>query len=334
MDQSMLLIGIAGLLIGTVVGMTGMGGGALMTPALIFLGVNPTAAVANDLVAAAIYKSVGAGVHWREGSPNLKLAGWLGIGSVPCAFAGAFIIRAVGTAEQQQDFVKLAIGCALLLAAGTYVLRLLVNLREITLNAARPDEDPPIKPLATIAVGAIGGALVGITSVGSGSVIMVTLLLLYPGLQAVKLVGTDLVQAVPLVFAAAISHVIVSGVDWEVLIPLVIGSIPGIYAGSKLANRVPQTVVRRGIVFLLFITGLGLVGVDPVIAVISGVLAMIAGTLAWAAIRRRYGLPPFRGRARRQRQSAAAAAAKDLPPAAGGPGANRDTSDGSSTKEP
>ena len=245
-----------------------------MTPALIFLGVNPTAAVANDLVAAAIYKSVGAGVHWREGSPNLRLAMWLGIGSVPFAFAGAFIVQAVGNPEEQEAFLKVAIGCALLLAASTYALRLMVNLREVTRGAARRDEDPPIRPIATVIVGAVGGLLVGITSVGSGSVIMVTLLLLYPGLQAVKLVGTDLVQAVPLVLAAAISHVIVSGVDWDVLIPLVVGAIPGIYVGSKLANRMPQMIIRRGIVFLLFITGLGLVGVDPVLSVVIGVVAL------------------------------------------------------------
>ena len=289
----MVLIGVAGVLIGAVVGLTGMGGGALMTPALIFLGVNPTAAVANDLVAAAIYKSVGAGVHWREGSPNLRLAMWLGFGSVPCAFAGAFIIRAVGGEGEQDAFVKVAIGCALLLAAATYVLRLLVNLREVTRGAARHDSDPAIRPVATVILGAVGGLLVGLTSVGSGSVIMVTLLLLYPGLQAVSLVGTDLVQAVPLVLAAAVSHVIVSGIDWNVLIPLVVGAIPGIWFGSRVANRVPQMFIRRGIVLLLFVTGLGLVGVDPVVALVTGAVAFALGTVAWAMLRRRYGLPAF-----------------------------------------
>jgi uncharacterized membrane protein YfcA len=293
LDQTALLIGLAAVLIGMVVGMTGMGGGALMTPALIFLGVNPAAAVANDLVAAAIYKSVGAGVHWREGSPNLRLAMWLGIGSVPFAFAGAFIIQAVGNPEEQEAFLKVAIGCALLLAASTYAARLVVNLREVTRGAARHDANPRIRPIATIVVGAVGGLLVGITSVGSGSVIMVTLLLLYPGLQAVRLVGTDLVQAVPLVLAAAISHVIVSGIDWDVLVPLIIGSIPGIYVGSKVANRVPQGIIRRGIVFLLFITGLGLVGIDPVLAVVLGVVALAVGTVGWAMLRRSYGLPAF-----------------------------------------
>jgi len=285
-DTTVVLIALSALLIGTVVGMTGMGGGALMTPALIFLRVDPTVAIANDLVAAAIYKSVGAGVHWREGSPNLRLAMWLGVGSVPCAFAGAFVIRAVGGGEDQEQFVKYAIGVALLIAASTYALRMFVTLRER--RSARHDEDPPIRPLPTVAVGAVGGALVGLTSVGSGSVIMVTLLLLYPGLQAVRLVGTDLVQAVPLVLAAAVSHVLVTGVDWSVLLPLVIGATPGIYVGSKIANRMPQKVIRRGIVLLLFITGLNLLGVDPVLALGIGVAALVAGTFAWRALRRRY----------------------------------------------
>ncbi len=100
---SALSVLIVSFFIGIVVGLTGMGGGALMTPALIFLGVNPTAAVANDLVAASVNKSVGAAVHWREGSPNLRLAMWLIIGSVPCAFAGAFIIKAMGSGEAEQD---------------------------------------------------------------------------------------------------------------------------------------------------------------------------------------------------------------------------------------
>lgn len=292
-DQTALLTGVAALVVGTVVGMTGMGGGALMTPALIFLGVNPTAAVANDLVAAAIYKSVGASVHYREGSPNLRLAMWLGVGSVPCAFAGAFIVSAVGGEGEQDSFVKVAIGYALLLAAGTYTLRLLVNLREVTRGTARHDTDPAIRPVPTMLVGAVGGLLVGITSVGSGSVIMVTLLLLYPGLQAVALVGTDLVQAVPLVLAAAVSHVIVTGIDWDVLVPLLVGSIPGIWFGSKIANRVPQMFIRRGIVLLLFVTGLGLAGVHPVLALVIGAVSFVLGTIGWAMLRKRYGLPAF-----------------------------------------
>ena len=298
-ETSSLLILVVALLIGVVVGMTGMGGGALMTPALIFLNVNPTVAVANDLVAAAVYKSVGAGVHWRQGSPNLRLAGWLALGSVPCAFAGAFIIQAVGSSDEQEAFVKAAIGVALLLAATTYALRLALNLRQRVRGSGGQDEDPPIRPVPTVLVGALGGLLVGLTSVGSGSVIMVTLLLLYPGLQAVRLVGTDLAQAVPLVLAAAISHVIVSGVDWSVLIPLILGGTPGTYLGARIAGRVKQPLLRRGIVLLLFVTGLGLLGVDPVLAIVAGVLALGLGTLAWGAFRQRHGLPAFERLGRR-----------------------------------
>jgi len=132
--------------VGIVVGLTGMGGGALMTPALIFLGIPPTAAVANDLVAASVNKSVGAAVHWQKGSPNLKLAGWLMLTSVPTAFAGAFIIRAVGAGEDQESFVKFALGCALLFTAGTYALRMYIQLRHVTDGNAIPVVDPQVRP--------------------------------------------------------------------------------------------------------------------------------------------------------------------------------------------
>ena len=279
--------------VGIVVGLTGMGGGALMTPALIFLGIPPTAAVANDLVAASVNKSVGAAVHWRKGSPNLKLAGWLMLGSVPTAFAGAFIITALGATETQEGFVKYAIGAALLFTAATYAVRMYIQLRHVTGGNILPDNDPTIRPFLTFMVGAVGGLLVGITSVGSGSLIMVTLLLIYPTLSAVRLVGTDLVQAVPLVLSAAISHVIVSGIDWEVLIPLIIGGTPGTFLGARLANWVSQSVVRRGIVIVLSLTGLTLLGVPPEIVGILGAAALLLGPLAWGYIRQTRGLPSF-----------------------------------------
>lgn len=279
--------------VGIVVGLTGMGGGALMTPALIFLGVSPTAAVANDLVAASVNKSVGATVHWRAGSPNLKLAGWLIVGSVPTAFAGAFIINALGATEDQEAFVTTAIGCALLFTAATYALRMYIQLRHITDGNVAPQHDPEVRPLTTLSVGAVGGLLVGITSVGSGSLIMVALLLLYPTLSAVRLVGTDLVQAVPLVLSAAISHVLVSGVDWEILIPLVVGGTPGTFLGARLANWVSQSVIRRGIVIVLTLTGLKLLGVAPEIVGIVGAGMLLLGPLAWAGIRQTRGLPAF-----------------------------------------
>lgn len=279
--------------VGIVVGLTGMGGGALMTPALIFLGVNPTAAVANDLVSASVTKSVGAGVHWKQGSPNLKLAGYLIVGSVPFAFAGAFIIDRFGAGEQQEDFVKTAIGYALLFTAATYTFRMYIQLRQVTDGNEAPSEEITIKPIPTLLVGMVGGLLVGITSVGSGSLIMVALLLLYPALSAVKLVGTDLVQAVPLVLAAAIGHVMVSGVDWEILIPLLIGGIPGTFLGARIAHWVSQSVIRRGIVIVLSLTGLKLLGVPPELVGILGASFLLLGPLAWGFVRQTRGLPAF-----------------------------------------
>jgi uncharacterized protein len=276
-----------------VVGLTGMGGGALMTPALIFLGISPTTAVANDLVAASVNKSVGAGVHWREGTPNFRLAGWLVIGSVPTAFAGAWIVKAAGATKAQEDFVTLALGCALLFTAATYTLRMYLQLRSVTSGRTISQRDPTVKPLPTLLVGAVGGLLVGVTSVGSGSLIMVALLLLYPTLSAVRLVGTDLLQAVPLVLSAAISHVLVSGVDWLVLIPLLVGGTPGIFIGARLANWVPQSVIRRGIVIVLTLTGLKMLDVPPNVVGIIGAALLILGPVAWGLVRRTRGLVAF-----------------------------------------
>ena len=279
--------------VGIVVGLTGMGGGALMTPALIFLGVNPSAAVANDLVAASVNKSVGATVHWRHGKPNLKLAGLLICASVPTAFAGAFIVDSIGAGEDQEAFLKAAIGCALLFTAGTYALRMYLQLRHVTSGNTISQEDPEVRPLPTLLVGAVGGLLVGITSVGSGSLIMVALLLLYPTLSALRLVGTDLVQAVPLVLSAAISHVIVTGVDWAVLIPLIVGGSPGTFLGARMANWVSQSVIRRGIVIVLTLTGLTMLAVPPEYVGIIGAALLLLGPLFWGFIRQTRGLPAF-----------------------------------------
>ena len=278
--------------VGIVVGLTGMGGGALMTPALIFLGVPPTAAVANDLVAASVNKSVGASVHWRNGSPNMKLALMLICGSVPFAFAGAFIVQALG-ADGEDSFLVTAIGFALLFTAATYALRMYLQLRYVTSGNVISQDDPKVRPVPTLLVGAIGGLLVGITSVGSGSLIMVALLLIYPTLSAVKLVGTDLVQAVPLVLAAAIGHVIVNGIDWGVLIPLIVGGSPGTFLGARMANWVSQSVIRRGIVIVLTLTGLKMLEVPPEWVGIIGAGLLLLGPLAWGAIRQTRGLPAF-----------------------------------------
>jgi uncharacterized membrane protein YfcA len=279
--------------VGIVVGLTGMGGGALMTPALIFLGINPATAVANDLVAASVNKTVGATVHWRKGSPNMRLATLLMIGSVPFALAGGFIVKAVGDKEARADFLTTAIGWALLLAAGSYALRMYLQLRYVTGGNLLRDEMPRVRAIPTLLVGALGGLLVGITSVGSGSLIMVALLLLYPTMSAVKLVGTDLVQAVPLVIAAAIGHVVSEGIEWAVLIPLIVGGSPGTFFGSRMAGWVSQSVIRRGIVIVLTLTGLKMLGVEPKVIGFLGAGILLLGPLLWGFVRQLHGLPNF-----------------------------------------
>ena len=297
----------AGFIVGIVVGLTGMGGGALMTPALIFLGVGDAATVVTaDLTAAAIYKSGGAVVHAREGSPNFTLAKWLIIGSVPLALLGPWIIHEIAGDEPESldTLLKECIGFALLLAAATYALRLYINLRRVRGGAADADPDPRIRPLATLLVGALGGLFVGVTSVGSGSVIMIALLMLYPGLSAVKLVGTDLVQAVPLVLAAAISNIVINGIDWTILIPLVLGSTPGTILGSRIAPKVPQSVIRRGIVIVLTMSGVALLdksgwaplgkeSTHPILIAGIGVVMVVLVPLLWGLIRKTQGLPMF-----------------------------------------
>jgi uncharacterized membrane protein YfcA len=298
----------AGFVVGIVVGLTGMGGGALMTPALLFLGAGSGEAatvVAADLTAAAIYKSGGAIVHAREGSPNFTLAKWLILGSIPFALAGPYLVKAVTSDPDQLDFtLKVSIGFALLLAASTYALRLYLNLRMVRSGGHHGDPDPRIRPFVTLLVGALGGLLVGVTSVGSGSIIMVALLMLYPGLSAVKLVGTDLVQAVPLVLAAAIANVAIHGLDWNLLIPLVIGSVPGTILGSRLAPRVPQSYIRRGIVVVLTMSGVALLDkagwaplgreeTHPYLIAGVGLATLILVPIIWGFLRRGTGLPMF-----------------------------------------
>lgn len=306
LDADSVKTAIAGLLVGMVVGITGMGGGALMTPALLFLGVGGASTVVTaDLTASAVYKAGGAAVHWRQGSPNLRLAGWLILGSVPMAFLGPHLIRWLAPGENIDNVLKEAIGFALLFAATTFALRLYIQLRRVR-RGQHIESEPVIRPALTVLIGAVGGLLVGITSVGSGSVIMIALVTLYPTLSAVKLVGTDLVQAVPLVTAAAISNIITYGLDWSILIPLIVGSVPGTIIGARIAPRVPSSLIRRGLMAVLTVSGLALLdksgwgplgaGEDdthPILIISVGFAMVVLVPLVWGLIRRTEGLPMF-----------------------------------------
>ena len=292
---------IAGLIVGGVVGLTGMGGGALMTPVLVLVfKVEPLAAISSDLVASFFMKPIGGVVHLRRGTVNLDLVKWLCIGSVPCAFLGVFVLKSLGQGAGLQDNIKRALGIALLLAASGIILKTFMTMRERVRRrrAGLPGLSavPPkitIRPLPTIAIGAIGGLVVGMTSVGSGSLIIVALLALYPTLQASQLVGTDLVQAVPLVGAAALGHYLYGDFQADITFSLLVGAIPGVYMGARGSSGAPGGVVRRALSFVLLASGLKLLGVSTVTLgwILLGVV--VVGPFVWMAVRRSMGLPPL-----------------------------------------
>src|SRR5215217_4011838 len=176
-----------------------MGGGALMTPLLVLVfKVQPLAAVSSDLVAAVIMKPVGGGVHLRRGTVNFGLVRWLMVGSVPAAFAGVLVLRQLGDGAVVQGRIRQVLGVALLLAASSIAAKGLLQARRVALGTASAVSRAfQLRPLPTMVIGVVGGLVVGMTSVGSGSLMIVLLLLLYPMLRSSELVGTDLVQAIP-----------------------------------------------------------------------------------------------------------------------------------------
>ena len=301
------LMVLASFGIGIVVGLTGMGGGALMTPVLVlFFNIPPLTAVSSDLVAAAVMKPVGSFVHLRRGTVNLNLVAWLMVGSVPTAFAGVLLMRRLGRGEQLQHMVQLALGTALLLAAIGLAIRAYMRLLE---RAARrdgtadplPSGPPQVEPriIRTIAIGAIGGFVVGMTSVGSGSLIIIALMVLYPTLKASSLVGTDLVQAVPLVMSAALGHLLFGDFRLALTASLVIGSVPGAWLGARISSQAPGGLVRRILAFVLLASSLKLLGVPTVGAGIV-LLALVMGAPgAWMVVRRRHGFPALASRRHR-----------------------------------
>ena len=283
------LVALAGLVVGLVVGLTGMGGGALMTPMLVLLfGVQPLAAVSSDLVAAFVMKPVGGLVHLRRGTVDTGLVRWLVLGSVPAAFCGVLVLEALGDGQGVQDAVELALGAALLLAAASIVAKATIGSRG---GPAVTTSGPVrVRRLPTVLVGVLGGFVVGMTSVGSGSLMIVLLLLLYPRLTPSSLVGTDLVQAVPLVGAAALGHLLFGDFRLGLTTSLLIGSLPGVYAGARLSSRASGALVRRCLVVVLLASGLKLLGLPtPALGVV--VLLAVAVAVGTALRARRVPEP-------------------------------------------
>lgn len=302
--------------VGIVVGLTGMGGGALMTPVLVLVfGVPPLAAVSSDLVASAVMKPVGSAVHLRRGTVNLELVKWLIIGSVPAAFCGVLILKWLGPGDAVQTTVKTALGAALLLSAGLLAVRAYLRLVERAKSRSGQSTGLPqvrhlvsARPLVTILLGVIGGLVVGMTSVGSGSLIIIGLMMIYPGLKAAQLVGTDLVQAVPLVAAAAVSHSLFGELSLELTLPLILGSVPGVFLGAQLSSRLNGGFIRRALAVVLFASGLKMLGVETLPTAILLAGAILVAPLAWMAIRRSKGFPALATSEMRQRRSVAPSA--------------------------
>lgn len=285
-------LSVVGLAIGVLVGLTGMGGGALMTPILVFFfGVDALTAISSDLVISLFMKPFGSIVHLVRRTVDLRLVGLLCIGSVPGAFAGA-VVTSLLPDDSVQGVLLTLLGAALLLAAAGLIARSWMQmtrarpLGEGPARMARPAVRP--RPLPTVLLGATAGLIVGLTSVGAGSIVIVTLLLLYPALKASQLVGTDLVQAVPLVGSAALGHALFGDVDLGVAGAVLLGAIPGVLVGAWLSSRAPGGIIRRALAILLMASGLKLLGVPTPVVIAAGIAALVLGNVLWIALRRRF----------------------------------------------
>lgn len=245
-----------GLLGGFLVGLTGMGGGALLTPMLVFFfHVDAAAAVGSDLVASLVMKPIGGAVHWRSKTVRMDIVRWLCLGSVPGAFAGVAMLQLVD-AHDTEAIIKKLLGVALLLTAVTMLVRDYVRRHHAEPTSG---DHSAVRAVPTLLLGVFGGAIVGLTSVGSGSLMIVVLSMLYPRLPRHELVGTDLVQAIPLVAAAATGHLLLGDVRFGVTASLLVGAIPGVYVGAKFSSRGASLLVRRAMPAVLIASGLKLV---------------------------------------------------------------------------
>ena len=309
-------VAVAGLLVGVVVGLTGMGGGALMTPVLVFFfGVTPLAAVSSDVVASFFMKPIGGIVHLRRGTVHLGLVKWLCLGSVPGAFCGVLLLRLIGSGPRLQSVLLVALGGVLVLASVAMTVKAYLKLRERErghLSGLAPEPDSalssvPVRRLPTVLIGAAGGLVVGMTSVGAGSLMIVCLLMLYPRIRVGQLVGTDLVQAVPLVAAASIGHILFGDFTIGLTGSILVGAIPGVWVGSRISSRSPGSLVRRALAVIMLASGAKLLGASTGMVLALTLAALIGGAAAWAWMRRRHGEAPLVWQERHRRAAAVGA---------------------------
>jgi uncharacterized membrane protein YfcA len=277
-------IALAGVVVGFMVGLTGMGGGALLTPILVLVfGIDPLAAVSSDLVAAVVMKPVGGAVHLRRRTVNMRLVRWLMLGSIPTAFISVVILTQISGGEGVDETVRELVGAALLLASLGLLVKGTFSGRTGTGDAQAID----VHRLWTLLIGVFGGAMVGLTSVGSGSLMMVLMLLVYPQLTSAQLVGTDLVQAVALVASAAVAHLLFGDVRLGITGSLLVGAIPAVWLGAHVSSRAPDRVIRPLLPVILVASGLKMMGVPT-----TATAAVSIGLLILTVLIAIRGAPP------------------------------------------
>jgi uncharacterized protein len=248
---------LSGFLVGLIVGITGVGGGSLMTPLLVLLfGVSPATAVGTDLLYASLTKTLGGWVHGRRGTVDWKVVGLLSLGSLPAAVVTIVLLKYLSLDEKTlRGLVTGMLSVALLLTAVALLLKSRIRKFAQRRDGTAYEMHHRHLPAATIATGIIVGTLVTISSVGAGVLGTVALLFLYPRMQAAKVVGTDIVHAVPLTAVAGMGHLALGTVDLVLLGSLLLGSLPGIYIGSHLSAKVPETILRPVLATMLLIIG-------------------------------------------------------------------------------
>jgi uncharacterized membrane protein YfcA len=249
---------IAGLVVGFIVGLTGVGGGSLMTPILLWFGISPSTAVGTDLLYAAITKAGGVLVHHKQKHVDWKLTGWLAAGSVPASLLTLFLLSWLHLSTHVLDSVfKLVLGIALLLTAASILLK--TRLMKLINPAGNAQAELVLKPLPTVLIGVGLGVLVTLSSIGAGALGTLALFALYPALPTRRLVGTEIAHAVPLTLVAGLGHASMGNLNYMLLLNLLMGSLPGIWLGSKLTRSLTDTWLRPALAIMLAVVGAKLV---------------------------------------------------------------------------
>ncbi len=250
----------SGLVVGFIVGLTGVGGGSLMTPLLLWFGINPATAVGTDLLYAAITKSSGVIAHQRNNNINWRIAGLLSLGSIPASlFALWLLTKFHADSHAQESIIKQALGYVLVLTAlAIFFKKQLLAYSQKSIISTK-NIPPNVYTGLTVLTGVVLGIIVSLTSIGAGALGTVALFMLYPLLTSRRLVGTEIAHAVPLTLIAGLGHASMGNVDWHLLIYLLIGSLPGVYIGGSLSGRIPESVLRPCMALMLLGVGYNLV---------------------------------------------------------------------------